>query len=187
MQYCSLQHQTLLPSPITSTTGHFFLLGSISSFFLELFLHSSPVAYWAPTDLGSSSFRVLSFCLFILFMGIPRQEYWSGLPFPSPVDHIFSEFSTKTLIYANDTTVMAESEEELKSLLIKVKEESEKAGLNLAFKKPRSCHLIPSLYGKQMEKEWKQWETLYFGAPKLLQMVTEAVKLKDACSLEEKL
>ena len=51
--------------------------------FLELFLHSSPVAYWAPTNLGSSSFSVLSFCLFILFMGFSRQEYWSGLPLPS--------------------------------------------------------------------------------------------------------
>ena len=63
---------------------------------LELFLHWSPVAYWAPTDLGSSSFSVLSFHLFILFMGFSRQEYWSGLPFPSPVDHILSELYTMT-------------------------------------------------------------------------------------------
>ena len=68
--------------------------GSIPSFFLELFLHQSPVAYWAPTNLGSSSFSILSFCLFILFMGFSRQEYWSGLPFPSPVDHILSDLST---------------------------------------------------------------------------------------------
>ena len=54
-------------------------------FFLELFLHWSPVAYWAPTNLESSSFSVLSFCLFILFMAFSRQEYWSGLPFPAPV------------------------------------------------------------------------------------------------------
>ena len=89
MQYCSLQHRTLRPSPVTSTTGHCVCFGSVSSFFLELFLHCSPVAYWAPANLGSSSFSVLSFCLFILFMGFSRQEYWSGLPFPSPVDHIF--------------------------------------------------------------------------------------------------
>ena len=89
MQYYSLQHWTLLPSPLTSTTEHCFCFSSTSSFFLELFLHSSPVAYWAPTYLGSSSFSVLSFCLFILFMGFSRQEYWNGLPFPSPVDHIF--------------------------------------------------------------------------------------------------
>ena len=94
MQYCSLQHQTLLPSPVTSTTGCCFCFGSLSSFFLELFLHWSPVAYGAPINLGSSSFNVLSFCLFILFMGFSRQEYWSGLPFPSPVDHILSDLST---------------------------------------------------------------------------------------------
>ena len=96
MQYCFLQHQTLLLSPVTSTTGCCFCFGSIPSFFLELFLHWSPVAYWAPTDLGSSSFSILSFCLFILFMGFSRQEYWSGLPFPSPVDHILSDLSTMT-------------------------------------------------------------------------------------------
>ena len=69
MQYCSLQHRTLLLSPVTSTTEYCFYFGSIPSFFLELFLHWSPVAYWAPTDLGSFSFSILSFCLFILFMG----------------------------------------------------------------------------------------------------------------------
>ena len=96
MQYCSLQHQTSLLSPVTSTTGCCFCFGSISSFFLKLFLHWSPVAYWALTNLGRSSFCVLSFCLFILFMGFSRQEYWSGLPFPFPVDHILSELSTMT-------------------------------------------------------------------------------------------
>ena len=59
--YCSLQHQTLLPSPVTSTIRCCFWFGSVSSFFLELFLHWSPVACWAPTDLGRSSFSVLSF------------------------------------------------------------------------------------------------------------------------------
>ena len=86
MQYCSLPHRTLLLSPVTPTAGCCFCFGSIPSFFLELFLHWSPVAYWAPTDLGSSSLSMLSFCLFILFMGFSRQEYWSGLPFPSPKD-----------------------------------------------------------------------------------------------------
>ena len=95
-QYHSLQHQTLLLSAVPSTTGCHFSFGSIPSFFVELFLHWSPVAYWAPTDLGSSSFSVLSFCFFILFMGYSRQEYWSGLPFPSPVDHILSCKSRKS-------------------------------------------------------------------------------------------
>ena len=61
MQYCSLQHRTLLLSPVISTVGYCFCFGSIPSFFLELFVHRSPVAYWAPTDLGSSSFSILSF------------------------------------------------------------------------------------------------------------------------------
>ena len=85
VQYFSLQHQTLLPSPVTSIFGCCFCFGSIPSFFLELFLHWSPVAYWIPSDLESLSFSVLYFCLFILFMGFSRQEYWSGLPFPSPM------------------------------------------------------------------------------------------------------
>ena len=65
MQYCSLQHRTLLLSPVTSTTGYWFCFGSIPSFSLELFLHWSPVAHWAPTDLEGSSFSVLfafSYC-----------------------------------------------------------------------------------------------------------------------------
>ena len=99
MQYCCLQHQTLLPSPVTSTAGCCFYFGSVSSFFMELVLHWSPVAYWAPTDMGSSSFSVLYFCLFILFMGFSRQEYSSGLPLPSPVDHVLSELSTMTPVH----------------------------------------------------------------------------------------
>ena len=87
-------------SDLASITSHIHswvvVLLWLPSFFLELFLHWSPGAYWAPTDLRSSSFSVLSFCLFILFMGFSRQEYWSDLPFPSPVDHILSELSTMT-------------------------------------------------------------------------------------------
>ena len=96
IQYCSLQSRTFLLSPVTSTSGCYFSFVSICSFFLELFLHWSPAAYWAPTNLGSSSFSVLSFCLFISFMGFSRQECWSGLPFPSPVDYVLSELSTMT-------------------------------------------------------------------------------------------
>ena len=54
---------------------HYFHFGSASSFFLELFLHPSPKVYWAPTDMESSSFSVISFCLFILFMGFSGQEH----------------------------------------------------------------------------------------------------------------
>ena len=90
-QYYSLQHQTLLPSKLTSTTGCCFCFGSISSSFLEWFFHSSPIGYWAPTDLGSSSFSVMSFCLFLLLMGVLKARRLKCLPFPSPVHHVLSE------------------------------------------------------------------------------------------------
>ena len=98
MQYCSLQHRTLLLSPVASSTGHCFRFGSVSSFFLELFLQSPPVAYWAPTNLGSSPFSFISFCLSYCSLGFSRQEYWCGLPFPSLVDHVLSELSTMTCL-----------------------------------------------------------------------------------------
>ena len=63
--------------------------------------------------------------------------------------------NVSNLRYANDTTLMAENEEELKSLLMQVKEESEKAGLKFNIQKLRSWHLVPSLHGKYMGKEWK--------------------------------
>ena len=59
--YCSLECRTLLLSPVTCTTGCCFRFGSISSFFLELFLHFSPVAYWAPAGLVSSALSITSF------------------------------------------------------------------------------------------------------------------------------
>ena len=95
MQYCSSQHWTLFHYQSHLQRGVVFAL-SPSLHFFWLFLHWCPVAYWAPINLRSSYFSVLSFCLFLLFMGFSRQEYWSGVPFPSPVDHILSELSTMT-------------------------------------------------------------------------------------------
>ena len=88
--------------------------------------------------------------------------------------------------YSDDTTVMAESKEELKSLLMKVKEKSEKAGLKLNIQKTK-IKASSSITLWQIDEETMATVTLYLGAPKSLQMVTEAMKLKDACSLEEKL
>ena len=82
--------------------------------------------------------------------------------------------------YADDTTLMAESEEELKSILMKGKEESEKAGLI------RSWHPVPSFHASRWGNN-ESSETLFSWSPKSLQMVTAATKLKDACSLGEKL
>ena len=88
------------------------------------------------------------------------------------------------LRYADDTTLMAESEEELKSLLMKVKEESKKVGLKLNIQKMKSMASCP-ITSREIDGETVA--DLFFGAPKSLQMVTAAMKLKDAYSLEEKL
>ena len=90
------------------------------------------------------------------------------------------------LWYADDTTLMAETKEELKSLLMKVKE-SEKVGLKLNIQKIMIMISVPITSWQIYRKQWKQWQTLFWGAPKSLQMVTAAMKLKDTCSLEEKL
>ena len=99
MQYCSLYHLTLLSPPDTSTTEHHFHFGLTASFFLLILviaLCSFPVAYRTPSNMGDSSSSVISFCLFTLSMEFSRQECWSGLPFPFPVDCIFSVLFTMT-------------------------------------------------------------------------------------------
>ena len=100
MQYCSFQHWVFPSSPDTHNWASFpfwpscfVLFGTISGCFL-LF----PITYGTPSNLGGSSFSVISFCLFLKFMGFSRQIDRSGLPFPSPVDHILSEHSTMTCL-----------------------------------------------------------------------------------------
>ena len=92
------------------------------------------------------------------------------------------------LRYADDTTLMAESEEELKSFLMRMKEKSEKVDLKLNIQKTKIMASSP-ITSRQIDGETVETERLYFlgGAPKSLQMVTAAMKLKAACSLEEKL
>ena len=91
------------------------------------------------------------------------------------------------LRYADDTTLMAESEEQLKSLLMKVKEESENVGLKLNIQRMKIMASGPITSWEINGKQWKQCQTLFFWAPKSLQMVTAAMKLRDAHSLEEEL
>ena len=91
------------------------------------------------------------------------------------------------LRFADETTVMAESEEELQSLLMKVKEESEKVGLNLNIQKTKIVASGPITSWEIDGEQWKQCQTLYFWAPESLQMVIAVMKLKDAYSLEGKL
>ena len=99
----------------------------------------------------------------------------------------FPRRNINNLRYADDTTLMAESKEELKSLLKKVKEESEIVGLKLNIQKTKIMASCPITSWQKMGKQWKQCQTLFFWAPKSLQMVTAAMKLKDAYSLEGKL
>ena len=138
---------------------------------------------WFQIGKGVCQGCILSPCLFNLYAeyimrNVVLEEAQAGIEIVGR--------NINNLTYADDTTLMAESEEELKILLMKVKEESEKVGLKLDIRKLRSWHLVPSLHGKKMRKQWKQWQTLFWGAQKSLQMVTAAMKLKDACSLEEK-
>ena len=98
MQYCSLQHRTYFHHQSHPQLSIISALTQ-SSFLLELLvisLHSSPVAYWTPSTLGPQFSASYLFCLFVQFMGSSQQEYWNGLPFPPPVEHILSELSTVT-------------------------------------------------------------------------------------------
>ena len=90
------------------------------------------------------------------------------------------------LRYADDTTLMAESKEELKSLLMKVKEESEKVGLKLNIQKTKIMASGP-ITSWLIDRETMETVTDYFCTPNSLQIITAAMKLKDACSLEEEL
>ena len=90
------------------------------------------------------------------------------------------------LRYADDTTLTAESQEELKSLLMKVKEESEKADLKLNIQKTKIMHAQIHVHWVSDAIQWTQWQTLFSWAPKSLLKVTAAMKLKDTCCLEEK-
>ena len=91
------------------------------------------------------------------------------------------------LIYADDTTLTTASEEELKSLLMKVKEESEKVGLKLNIQTTKIMASSPITSWQIDGKTWKQWLALSFWAPRSQQMVIAAMKLKDTYSLEGKL
>ena len=98
-----------------------------------------------------------------------------------------AERNINNLGYADDTSLMAETEEELKSLLMKVKEENEKAGLKLNIQKTKIMVSSPITSWQIDGEKFKQWQTLSSWSPKSLQMVTVAMKLKDTCSLVEEL
>ena len=111
---------------------------------------------------------ILSLCLFNSYAGYIMQN--AGL---DEAQAGIAGRNINNLRYADDTTLMAESEEELKSFLMKVKEESEKTGLKLNIQKMKTMAPVPSLHGKQMGKQCKQWQTLFPG-------------LQNTCSHETK-
>ena len=139
---------------------------------------------WFQIGKGVHQGCVLSSCLFSLHAEYIMQnarldETQAGIK--------VAERNINNLWYADDTTFMADSEEKLKNLLMKVKEESEKAGLKLSIQKTKIIACSPIISWQIDGKgKWKQWQTLLSWASKSLWMVTVAMKLKDICSLEEK-
>ena len=95
--------------------------------------------------------------------------------------------NVNNLRYADDTTLMAESEKKLKNLLMKMKEESEKSGLKLSIQKTKMMASGPITSWQRDGETMETVTDFIFWSPKSLQMVTAAMKLKDTCSLEEKL
>ena len=141
-------------------------------------------ADWFQIGKGVHQGCILSPCLFNFYAEYIMRK--AGLEEAQAEINIAVK-NINNLSYADDTTLMAESEEELKSLLMKVKEESEKVGLKLNIQKTQIMASSPITSWQIDGKQWKQCQTLSFWTPKSLQMVTVAMKLKDACSLEGKL
>ena len=127
---------------------------------------------------------ILSPCLFNLY-----TEYimWNAGLDEAQAGIKIAGRNINNLRYADDTTLMAESKEEIKRLLMKVKEESGKVDLKYNIQKTDIMTSGPISSWQIDVRKWKQSQTLFFGAPKSLQMVTAVMKLKDVCSLEEKL
>ena len=135
-------------------------------------------------QIGVRQGSILSLCLFNLYgeyimRNTGLEEAQAGIKIAGR--------NINNLTYADDTTLMAESEEELKSLLMKVKEESEKVGLKFSIQKTKIMASGPITSWQIDGKQWKPWLTLFFWASKSLQMVIAAMKLKDRYSLEGKL
>ena len=136
---------------------------------------------WFKTGKGVCQGCILSSCLFKLnieyiMQNARLEEAQAGIK--------IARRNINNLRYADDTTLIAESEEELKSLSRNVKEGSEKAGLKLNIEKAKSWHPVPLLYGKQKGEKWKEQQIFSSWAPKSLQIATVAMKQEDTYFLE---
>ena len=136
---------------------------------------------WFQIGKGVHQDCILSPCLFNLYAeyimrNVGLEEAQAGIKIAGR--------NISNLRYADDTTFMAESEE-LNRLLMKVKEESEKVDLKLNTQKTKIMASGPITSWQIDGKQWKQWQTLFLGAPKSLQMVSAAMKLKDTYSFEK--
>ena len=126
---------------------------------------------------------ILSPCLFNF---CAKYIMWNARLDESQAGLKIARGNINNLRYVEGTTLMAESKEELKNLLMKVKEGSEKGGLKLHIQKTSIMASGPIISWQIEGEKWKQWLILLSWAPKSLQTVTTAMKLKDACSLEDK-
>ena len=138
---------------------------------------------WFKIGKGVPQKYILSLCLFNLHAEYIMQN--AGLDEPQAGIKTAGR-NINNLRYANGTTLMAESKEELRSFLMRVKKESEKAGLKLNIQKTKIKASGP-ITSWQIGKKWKQWQISFSWFPKSLWTVTEDTKLKDTCSLEENL
>ena len=153
-----LHHFSAINYHILSYQSYLFLIKSNVKDFWFMGTSTIGTNDWFKVRKGVWQGSILSPCLFNLY-----AEYimWNAWLDEAQARIKIAGRNINNLRYADDTTLMAESEEELKSLLMKVKEKSEKAGLKLNIQKLRSWHLAPSLHGKQMEKNGNS-DRLYF-------------------------
>ena len=124
----------------------------------------------------------MSPCLFNLYARVHHEKHWADDP---PAGIKIGRRNINNLRYEDDTTLMTESEEELKSLLTKVKEESEKAGLKFNIQKTKIMASSPITSWQTDGETMATVTTLFSWSPKSLQLMTTAMKLKNTCSLEE--
>ena len=157
MQYCCLQSQTLLPSPVTSTTEHCFCFGSVPSLFLVLILYWSLVAYWTLTHLGSSSFSFLSFYLLILF----------------------TDYNT------SNKTSLAEQNNKYKHLPALQKQACRSAEFDMCAEDKSPDPIWMNLFTKKKKKKKKNFKCLFIGLPWWLMVKNLSVNARDKCLISD--